>query len=82
MRRSLTWYRGKELSDHSLFTKDTKTPVYFADAKSPSQRGSNEHLDWLLRQYPPTGADLSRWSSTEIAVIASAINNRPYGILG
>lgn len=52
MRRSLKCYRGKEVSVHSLFTKGTKTPMYFADAKSPLQRGSNEHLDWLLRQYP------------------------------
>lgn len=82
LRRSLTWDRGKELSAHALFTEATKTPVYFADAKSPWQRGSNEHLNGLLRQYFPKGTDLSRWSTAEIAAIATAINNRPRGILG
>lgn len=82
LRRSLTWDRGKELSAHALFTEATKTPVYFADAKSPWQRGSNEHLNGLVRQNLPKGTDLSRWSAAEIEAIATAINNRPRGILG
>ena len=82
LRRSLTWDRGKELSAHALLTKETGLPVYFADARSPWQRGSNEHLNGLLRQYFPKGTDLSRWNATEIAAIATAMNNRPRGILG
>ena len=77
MRRSLTWDRGKELSAHPLLTTEIGLPVYFADPKSPWQRGSNEHINGLLRQYFPTGTDLSRWSAAEIAAVASAINNRP-----
>lgn len=49
LRRSLTWDRGKELSAHALLTQETGLPVYFTDAKSPWQRGSNEHLNGLLR---------------------------------
>ncbi|PZE27261.1 IS30 family transposase [Curtobacterium sp. MCBD17_028] len=82
LRRSLTWDRGKEMSAHALLTAEIGMPVYFADAKSPWQRGSNEHLNGLLRQYFPKGTDLSRWSAAEIAAIAEAINNRPRGILG
>lgn len=81
MRRSLTWDRGKELSAHRLLTEEIGLPVYFADAKSPWQRGSNEHLNGLLRQYFPKGTDLSRWSAAEIAAVAEAINNRPREIL-
>ncbi|AXR74659.1 IS30 family transposase [Auritidibacter ignavus] len=66
----------------SLFTEAIKTPVYFADAKSPWQRGSNEHLNGLRRQYFPKGTDLSWWGAAEIAAIATAMNNRPRGILG
>jgi IS30 family transposase len=60
LRRSLTWDRGKEMSAHALLTQEIGLPVYFADAKSPWQRGSNEHLNGLLRQYFPKGTDISR----------------------
>jgi IS30 family transposase len=82
LRRSLTWDRGKEMSAHALLTKEIGLPVYFADAKSPWQRGSNEHLNGLLRQYFPKGTDISRWSTLELQAIADTINNRPRGILG
>lgn len=82
LRRSLTWDRGKEMSAHALLTKEIGLPVYFADAKSPWQRGSNEHLNGLLRQYFPKGTDISRWSTPEIQAVADIINNRPRGVLG
>ncbi|TPV21420.1 IS30 family transposase [Arthrobacter agilis] len=82
LRRSLTWDRGKEMSAHALLTEEIGLPVYFADAKSPWQRGSNEHLNGLLRQYFPKGTDISRWSTPEIQAVAHTINNRPRGILG
>jgi IS30 family transposase len=82
LRRSLTWDRGKELSAHALFRQQIAVPVYFADAKSPWQRGSNEHLNGLLRQYLPKGTDLSRGSAEDIAAVARAINSRPRGVLG
>jgi IS30 family transposase len=77
LRRSLTWDRGKEMSRHKDFSLATDVKVYFCDPRSPWQRGSNENTNGLLRQYFPTGTDLSSYSQTELDRVALRLNQRP-----
>jgi IS30 family transposase len=80
--QTLTWDRGKELSDHARFTIESGAKVFFADPHSPWQRGTNENTNGLLRQYFPKGTDLSRWRDQEIQAVAQTLNNRPRKALG
>ncbi|XJV90348.1 IS30 family transposase [Glutamicibacter creatinolyticus] len=82
LRKTLTWDRGKELSNHAQFAFETGTRVFFADPHSPWQRPTNENTNGLLRQYFPKGTDLSRWSADELAAVAYTLNNRPRKVLG
>lgn len=81
LRRSLTWDQGTEMACHQDFTRQTQIPVYFCDPASPWQRGSNENMNGLLRQYFPKGTERSVHTPEHLAMVAAEVNRRPPEIL-
>lgn len=81
-KKSLTYDRGTEMSQHKSFTKETKIKVFFADPYSPWQRGTNENTNGLIRQYFPKGTDFSQVSLMEIKEAEKRLNTRPRKAIG
>lgn len=79
--RTLTWDRGREMSEHDRIAASLGVSVFFCDPRSPWQRGSNENTNRLLRQYLPKQADLSKFTQSELDRIAEKINTRPRRVL-
>ena len=55
--------------------------VYFCDAHSPWQRGSNENANGIIREFLPKGIDLSPFTDQDLRRIEYVMNNTPRKIL-
>lgn len=63
LRQSLTWDQGTEMARHLEITTAIGTKIFFCDAASPRQRGSNENAYWYKMagpEAPSTGVALVR----------------------
>jgi transposase, IS30 family len=82
LRKTLTYDRGAEMSMHKSLSKRLHIDIFFCDAYKPSQRGTNENSNGLVREYFPKGMDLSTITASQLKVIEDRLNNRPRKILG
>ena len=81
-RRTLTMDNGTENAKHEEITSILEIKCYFAHPYASWERGTNEHVNGLVRWYLPKGTDFSKISDEQIAMIESLINNRPRKCLG
>ena len=82
LRRSMTFDNGKEFAKHPRLTWGLGLEVYFADPYASWQRGANENMNGLLRQFFPKGTDVTRISHPEGARVEHLLNERPRKRLG
>jgi IS30 family transposase len=79
--RSITWDQGTEMARHLATTDKLGAPVYFCDARSPWQRGTNENTNGLLRDYFPKGVSLTKHSPSHLLAVEGELNHRPRMVL-
>jgi len=77
MRKTLTYDQGKEMALYRTLSEQAGLAIYFADPRSPWQRGICENTNGLLRQYLPKGTDLSLFTQAQLDAIAWRLNTRP-----
>ncbi len=80
--RSITWDQGTEMARHLTIARSLGAPVYFCDSHSPWQRGSNENMNGLLRDYFPKGTNLSAHSPGHLLTVENELNSRHRRVLG
>ncbi|MBL4861944.1 MAG: IS30 family transposase [Crocinitomicaceae bacterium] len=74
--KSITADNGKEFAMHQIIS-DHYCDFFFADPYSPWQRGSNENLNGLVRQYIPKSSDILNLTNQMIMSVQDKINSRP-----
>jgi IS30 family transposase len=82
MRLSMTQTQCREMRMHKKLSVKTSIAVCFCDPHSPWQRGPNENMNGLVRQYLPKGTDLSIHSQQQLDATVDEINDRPRKGLG
>ena len=76
-RLTMTADNGGEFAGHAELTDRLGMKIYFADAYSAWQRGTNENTSGLLRQYFPKRHDFATTTPETIAEVQKKLNNRP-----
>lgn len=80
--KTLTLDNGKEFAEHERITEATGAPVYFCHPMSPHERGCNENLNGLIREFLPKGISLAHITQAQILEIERNLNRRPRKCLG
>ena len=75
--QTITADNGKEFAGHENVSEFLKIDYYFAHPYHSWERGSNENLNGLLRQYFKKGSDFENITDQRITEIENKLNTRP-----
>ena len=68
---------GLEFAQHERIAAALDTDIYFANPYCSWERGANENVNGLIRQYFPKGTGFSDVTDVEIEAVMERLNNRP-----
>lgn len=74
---TLTSDNGKEFALHQIIAMLIEADYFFAHPYAAWERGTNENMNGLLRQYFPKKRYLETVSNDEIELVMCRLNNRP-----
>jgi IS30 family transposase len=74
---TITSDNGKEFAAHEFVANYLNIDYYFAHPYHSWERGANENLNGLIRQYIPKKTDFSTLTDDYIKLIETKLNNRP-----
>lgn len=79
---TITSDNGKEFAEHKAIAKSLAVDYYFAHPYHSWERGANENMNGLIRQYLPKGTSFDSLDDNEIKRIRDKLNHRPRKKLG
>lgn len=79
---TLTTDNGREFAHHLTIAEQLKTGFYFAHPYASWERGANENLNGLVRQYFPKKHCFATITQQEIDLVMLRLNHRPRKCLG
>ncbi len=79
---TITADNGKEFALHATIAQELDVGFFFARPYHSWERGSNENLNGLIRQYIPKKTDFSTLTDEYIAYVQNELNDRPRKRLG
>ncbi|CAK0767653.1 transposase [Gammaproteobacteria bacterium] len=79
---TITTDNGKEFTQHERIAKALNAEFYFAHPYSSWERGANENMNGLIRQFFPKKMSLKFISDQSIKKVKELLNHRPRKCLG
>ena len=74
---TITGDNGKEFAEHERIAQELEVSFFFAHPYAAWERGANENMNGLVRQYIPKNRDLSSVTDEELVQIMNKLNHRP-----
>ena len=79
---TITSDNGKEFACHEKIARELEVGFFFARPYRSCDRGANENMNGLVRQYLPKGTDFGNVTPEDVRRIEEKLNNRPRKRLG